>query len=582
MSRSSRRKKQKQTDANTAAGSPESSQRPSVWMAYASAFLLWASQAPLQLGFLVWLAPLGWLWMVFRPERLDRRVILHLWLSGCVFWLANLQGIRLAFWPLYFGWLALGCYLAVYVPLFVLPTRLVIRVGCPLWLAAPTTWVGLEYVRSYLLTGYSASMLAHTQVFYPRMTQIADQLGAYGISFVIMLGAVSIYYLVEAGLRARGRVAWQAPQPTLHAIPGIVVALFAVIGTLAYGQWRLNEAQALYAAREPLLHAILVQENTPTVFDASRKDLVDAWQRYNLLSRDALAEASHVDLVVWPESTFTAASPWANPQLPEKLPAELARESLDRRIIEQNLKQLSYAFEDRAQAVLSGFQNVAPNHAGPRLLVGCDAVEMTTQDVHRFNSAIFVGSDGKYIDRYDKVHLVMFGEYIPLGSWLQWLGDLFGFQGATPGTRAKSFSVGRAMISPSICFETMMPRVILAHNQTQRSAGQPTNLIVNITNDSWFRGSSMLDHHLACSMLVCIENRKPMLVAANTGITAEIDGCGRLLQSVDRLQAAAITAHPIEDGRWGLTQHFGYPLGWACTILCLVLGVWGLRTRAAS
>ena len=95
-------------------------------------------------------------------------------------------------------------------------------------------------------------------------------------------------------------------------------------------------------------------------------------------------------------------------------------------------------------------------------------------------------------------------------------------------------------------------------------------MLVNITNDSWFRGSSMLDHHLACSLLCAVENRRPLLVAANTGLSANIDGSGRVLQVSDRLRAEAIVAAPQADGRWGLTQAVGYPLSWLCALLTVV------------
>ena len=133
-----------------------------VWPAYASAAALWMSFAPVGLSFLGWLAPLGWLHIASRRERLTRRDYFHLWLSGCVFWLAILQGVRLAYWPLYLGWLAISCYLAIYIPLFVALTHSMRSRRLPLLIAAPVCWVGLEFVRSHLLTGFCSNMLAHT------------------------------------------------------------------------------------------------------------------------------------------------------------------------------------------------------------------------------------------------------------------------------------------------------------------------------------------------------------------------------------------------------------------------------------
>ncbi len=77
----------------------------------------------------------------------------------------------------------------------------------------------------------------------------------------------------------------------------------------------------------------------------------------------------------------------------------------------------------------------------------------------------------------------------------------------------------------------------------------------------------MLDHHLACSILCAVENRRPLLVAANTGLSAHIDGSGRLLQCSQRLTAQTLVAEPHPDGRWGLVQFAGYPLSWLCALV---------------
>src|SRR5690606_15763615 len=102
------------------------------------------------------------------------------------FWLAMLQGIRLAHPALYAGWIALSWYLAFYLPVFIGLSRVAVQQAkIPLVIAAPLVWTALELVRGHLLTGFSMGLLSHTQVCWPMVLQIADIGGAYAVSFVM-------------------------------------------------------------------------------------------------------------------------------------------------------------------------------------------------------------------------------------------------------------------------------------------------------------------------------------------------------------------------------------------------------------
>jgi apolipoprotein N-acyltransferase len=171
---------------------------------------------------------------------------------------------------------------------------------------------------------------------------------------------------------------------------------------------------------------------------------------------------------------------------------------------------------------------------------------------------------------------VMFGEYIPLGFLLQWLRDAVGLSGLDAGTQAKCFRIDDVCIAPNICFESMVPHLISWQVRKLTAEGTSPAVLINLTNDSWFRGSSILDHHLACSMLCAVENRRPLLVAANTGISASIDGCGRLVGYTPRSTSEALLAQPILDGRWGLVQSAGYPLSWLAALVSLLSALSGM------
>ncbi len=553
--------------------------KQAVWPAYVSALLLWLSFAPAQFSFLAWIAPIGWLSFIGR-EKLGRREYLHLWLSGSLFWLGTLEGIRLAYWPLYLGWVALSLYLAVYVPLFVGLTRGLVKRKVPLALAGPLIWVGLEFVRSYMITGFCANMLAHTQVPHPWVIQIADQFGAYGISFVVMSVAVGTF---EASQFRRSLPAPSEPETSSPNGSGRLALLLPGIllgGTLAYGQYKVSEGDALAAEREPLLRVLLVQENTPTMFDVTEETVMSSWLNYLDATRREASKHGGADLVVWPESTFTAGVPWVEPELPDKLPSADGS-PMERAgavtFIDKTMREIAFRFSQVGEAGAGVDLGTNAEAKKSHLLLGCDSLRIEPDRIHRFNSALCVNSFGELIGKYDKVHRVMFGEYFPLGSLLQFLREMFSTIDA--GNAPKSFDVEGVLVSPNICFESMMPRVIQRQVAQLADNNAAPDLLVNLSNDSWFHGSAMLDHHLACSILVAVENRRPLVAAANSGISAEIDGCGRVVQRTEKYAVTGLLAEPKADGRGGLVQSLGYPLGWAGLLAVLIASVliWSAR-----
>ncbi|WP_145074070.1 apolipoprotein N-acyltransferase [Aureliella helgolandensis] len=602
MARKPRTKRATPSEKPAAAtGQPASDWRSVLWPSLASAVALWAAFPPVGLSLLAWLAPMGWLVVADRKPPISRRGYTALWLSGCLFWLATLQGIRLAYWPLYFGWLALSLYLACYIPLFVGMTRLLRQqLRLPLLLAAPTSWVGLELFRSLFMTGFAVNLLAHTEARHPLTIQITDQIGVYGLSWIMMAVAVAAYQLAVYLLdrqRLRKRLAnrestlSQATAQRPFPVAALGLASGLVMTTLAYGGWRLRQADQL-AQSPPLLNVLLVQENTPTQFDADRSMYRQAWNRYLELTRKLANEhrstGVEIALVVWPESTFTGGdTPWISPNLPQELPEAMAQGAPE--LVLRQIEAIQEAFFTKIGMVLAAARGqtfrLRPDEAtrqqSPHLLVGGDAIVINDQEQRDYNAAIFIGPDGRVLGHYAKMQLVMFGEYIPWGAAMEWLRQLYPLR-TQPGEDARSFQIGEVRFAPNICFESTLPQLVAWQIGTLRARGEAPDVLINVTNDSWFRGSSILDHHLACSTLIAVENHLPMLVAANTGISAHIDGSGRILQATDRLVADGILASPRRDGRWGLVQAAGQLVGWICLIfvgVALVPPCWRALTR---
>lgn len=537
------------------------------WPALATALLLWAAQPPLGLSLLAWVAPLGLLWLIDRGPAPGKLGYFCIWLAGCVYWLAILQGIRLAYWPLIFGWLALSLYLAVYFPLFVGVSRhLVQRCRWSLMIAAPVVWTGCELWRSNLLTGYAASSLAHSQYRQPIVIQLADQIGSYGISFIIMCVAVLAYRTI---------LWWRVQQRPGWWEAAMALGLTAIL--LGYGAWRLSEGERLARNAEPLLRVALIQENTPSMFDANPERLMVAWDRYAEMTAKALEQAGHatgkrVDIIAWPESTFTGYSTrlpggitWMEDKIVEQVPAEVNH--LDRLTVADIVGTLQREFRSKVAVLHTTISN--PNSQPtppPFLVVGNDTIDFTDAEVGKYNAVLLIDPSGQVVNRYEKIHLVMFGEYVPLGALLKPIADAFGLV-CTHGTTPKAFEVNGVKLAPSICFESMMPQFMSWQLRSLKAAGHDPQVLINVTNDSWFRGSSMLDHHLACEVMAAVELRRPFLIAANTGLTAWIDGSGRIVQQTKRLEPAFIIAEPTADSRFGLSQIWGDLPAWLLAMI---------------
>jgi apolipoprotein N-acyltransferase len=157
----------------------------------------------------------------------------------------------------------------------------------------------------------------------------------------------------------------------------------------------------------------------------------------------------------------------------------------------------------------------------------------------------------------------------------------------TPGERFVAFPLTvegppkrTFYVAPNICYETVVPRVIRRQVNQLASEGREPAVLVNLTNDGWFRGSSELDLHLACGVFRAVECRKPLLIAANTGFSAWIDGDGRILAQGRRYATDVLVADVRLDSRRSWYLAHGDWLAGACLGGCLLLagvGCWGWR-----
>ena len=395
--------------------------------------------------------------------------------GACVFWLRHTT------WA---GMIALAFYMALYWPLaaFLIGwTRR--RAGLPLTLAAPALWVALEFVRSWFLTGFPWVFAGHTQFPNRLLLQVADLGGAHLVSWVVAL---------VSGLAADvARGTWASPRRRLAWAGGVAAVL--VTGHV-YGAARLAAYRPLPGPR-----VALVQGNVPQRLkhDGASVSLVKMLVDHQKLS----LKARQADLILWPETMMPVPlNRVLGPRPPE---------------------------EDTWGGVAARMLQEIGRDTRAHMLIGALAEE--TAPARHFNSAYFISPQGKLLGRYDKMRLVLYGEYTPLKRFFPFLQALrppiMGPDLTAGGERAVfELPWGQSRTSRfgvTICYED-------AESGHQRAfAQQGVDFMANLTNDGWFLDSAELDMHLAVCAFRAVETRRPFVRAANTGISSIVDATGR-------------------------------------------------------
>lgn len=540
-------------------------ERRAFWgWAWSGAILLTLAFPPVGFWPLAWLAPACWAMLIVRPHWPVRRPYLGLYGVGLAYWLVNLQGVRLAHWALYFGWFALAAYLAVYLPLFVAVGRtLVHRWRWPLAPATAVAWTGLELFRAYFATGFTGGLLAHSQTPVPALIQSAEWGGAYLVGWLILFAAgcgASALQAFQSGSDGRRRAyGWAA---VAAATPAAVYLI---------GVWRMAHVDAILAAptdeaRGGSLRVALIQESVDTIFEYNPERNRQTFATYRERTLEACREHPNLDLVVWPESVFTANSPdylGGDPRHPE-------------------LRKRRAEFEDKAAWLardVNGGRDLPRGARGVWLLVGTVTVDLNGSAPREHNSALLINPQGEVVARYYKNHLVMFGEYIPGGDWLPWLYRVTPMpSGMAAGSGPESIELNGVRLSPSICFESMVPQLIRGQQRRLAAEGRAPDVLVNVTNDGWFWGSSILDMHFQAAQLRTVEHRRPLLVAANTGLSGWVDAAGRVQARGAARRPAVIAAVVEPSDLTTLYQRWGD----APALACLIVGIGACGTALIS
>jgi apolipoprotein N-acyltransferase len=510
-----------------------------------SGLLLWASFPPLDWGPLGWIALVPLLLLV-RPAQRPRGTILATFVCGFVTELVMLQWLRYGDPAMYVALVALAFYLALYFPVFVLACRAAVhRFRVPLVIAAPTLWVGLEFVRAHLMTGFSWYYLGHTQYRWLELIQISDLVGAYGVSFVVAASSVALAVVLPRSILTRLRIEPAAPDQPSEAVAAtrraalfaLGVSLSLVAASMVYGYVR--RGQAAFAAGPRIA---LVQGNFTTKVKHDPAEGMSIFTRHYVMTGDAVK--FQPDVIVWPETMYRDPLLIKSPGLSED----------DLRRVAPFIP--SYAWKSPH---VPDLLHDLSRQAGAEMIIGIDTFVADADSLKHFNSAVLSEPATGIISRYDKIHRVAFGEYLPLRNVLPFLKNFVPYEsgfGIDPGDRPVAFQCKKWRLAPVICFEDTVPhlvRSIVSQLDYRDIGGKPIDCLVNLTNDGWFDGSSGLDQHLISALFRCVECRKPMVRAVNTGISAVINGDGAVIEPEVFIDADNKGRNSMRDpktGRW--------------------------------
>jgi len=418
-------------------------------------------------------------------------------------------------------YLLLVFWLAIFYGLSTWIARLGELVGIKAAFTLPVAWVAFDFIRSFLFSGFAWAMLGHSQFRILPMIQIADLAGVYGITLLIVLANIVLYRALRA-VSGNG-----VPYP----VKSLLVLLIMLVGTLYYGFSRLNAPETSHA--KPLRVA-LIQGNIPQDVKwspAFRQQTLDTYER---LTREA--SKGGVDLIVWPESA------------------------------------VPFFFQDEPLQA-ERIRNLA-REMNACLLFGSPAHELRGGKSTFLNSAFLVSPRGETIGRADKMHLVPFGEYVPLGNILTFINKIVvGIGDFAPGQQAVALDMGSTKLGVQVCYEIIFPE--LARQYVQAGA----RVLVAITNDAWFGRSSAPYQHLAISTFRAIETRTPLIRAANTGVTAIIDQNG-YISTMTGLFVEAFRSGEVQPGSGrSLYLIIGDTPAWLCVLLTAGVGLLVLRKR---
>ncbi len=509
----------------------------------ATAAMLTVIQPPIGWAFLAWVA-----WVPFilacSPNTHPRRLVKVTYVISLSYWLGNLYWV----FPITIaGWLAFCFYTAFLWPILALCFRYCRIKRIPLFIAAPVLIVGIERMQGLFLGGFFWRFLAHSQYQNTALIQIADIFGAGGISFLIAMYNGLLAELIIGNLKPK-------TQNSKLWIKAVLVCA-AIIASFAYGRWRIAQSDKV-VEQGPIVASL--QSNIPQSVKREGKSSEAIFNE--LLQQSKASIQAGAELIVWPETMVQAV---LDPQVIRILDPCHPYKVFDN-ILKEHSKDAAY--------VLVGAYGGVP-----------EIKEDMIQLAERYNSAFLYTPEGRLSDkRYDKIHLVPFGEVLPLRKTfpaiyqflmkLKFIPYNFDYsldygseytifemsdsenkEISQEDTKSQNQDISKKHKNSSglgvlvaennriykfgviICYEDTVP-AIARKFIVSKDGKKQVDWLVNISNDGWFvkfagekvSPSAELPQHAAVCAFRAVENRIPIVRSVNTGISCLIDSLGRM------------------------------------------------------
>ena len=541
-----------------------------------SAVLLSISFAPLNYWFAAYVALVPWM-LILDIGTTRRWALFWGWMVGVVFWGANLYWL---WWITLIGYAAMVVYLSAYWFVGAVVLRAAMRRKWPMWIVLPVVWVGLEYARVYVISGFPWLFLAHSQYARTGLIQIADVTGQYGVSFFVAMvnGAVVdiLRWLLSADHRTevgRGRIISAVVAPLI--VGGVMVG---------YGVIRVRQWEKVVRAG-PVIG--IVQQAFPISLTGRGATSEKIFADHLAASRKFVGR--NCDLVIWPETMLPQGM---NPEMLGVDPSALSLPDLrslggvvlgaggealsDDDVLRGYLEYWIEGGKFTDGTTLTGIREQAEivgelsRKLGCPILAGGSTIHRNftpTSEADRWvtrNSAIWFDRTAWAAEVYSKRHLVPFSEYVPFKKTWGGLHRLLRqfvppvMAQLEPGRGAKVFELTRGgrtwRLAAPICYEGTFARI--CRQMTLRDGTKRVDILANLSNDGWFvyrkpggsyQGSTEHAQHLVQYCFRAVENRVPVIRAVNTGISASIDSSGRIVGKVG-LTLDGYTKHTMVPG----------------------------------